>query len=131
MPCGGHGESLRLPALPGLRVQPSRNPFSSVFWMPLQSVNRSLEDPCCVPCPRPPSWRPRSSQLCPEPLDTERGGEHGRRGQGGDGPHVVPSGPLRDVLVPTVRRIGLLGKQCREAVVERYVARDRYSDGAD
>ena len=29
--------------------------------MPLQSVNRSPGCPCCVPCPRPLSWRHRSN----------------------------------------------------------------------
>src|SRR5918997_1224174 len=37
--------------------------LSSVFQMPLQSVNRSPEGLCFLPCPRPPSGRPRSSQL--------------------------------------------------------------------
>src|SRR5918999_2544011 len=99
--------------------------------MPLRPVECSPGCPCCVSRPRPPSCRPPSSQLCPEPLDAERGGEHSRRGQGGDGPHVVPGGPLRDVLGPAARCAGVLGVQHREPVVERDVARDRYPDGAN
>src|SRR5918995_2562063 len=71
------------------------------------------------------------SQLCPEPLDMKHDGERGGRGEGSGGPHVIPGGPLRDVLVPAARRVGALGMQRREPVVERDVARDRYSDGAD
>ncbi len=48
----------------------------------------------------------------------ERNGERGRRSEGGDGPHVVPRGPLRDILFPAVRRVGALGVQFREPVVE-------------
>src|SRR5918998_5140521 len=105
--------------------------LSSVSLMPLRPVECSPGCPCCVSRPRPPSCRPPSSQLSPEPLDAERGGEHSRRGQGGDGPHVVPGGPLRDVLGPAARCAGVLGVQRREAVVERDVARDRYPDGAN
>src|SRR3712207_9400998 len=91
--------------------------------MPLRPVECSPGCPCCVSRPRPPSCRPPSSQLCPEPLDSERGGEHSRRSQGGDGPHVVPGGPLRDVLGPAARRAGEIGRaSCRERVEISVVA---------
>src|SRR5215212_4966271 len=44
---------------------------------------------------------------------------------------MVPRGPRRDVLGPIARRVGTLGVQRREPVVDRDVARDSYPDGAE
>src|SRR5215208_8340196 len=62
-------------------------------------------------------------------LEVERDREQGSSGQGGEGPQVVPRGPLREVIVPIAR--GALRVQFREPVVERDVAYDRHTDSAD
>src|ERR687893_2121838 len=67
---------------------------------------------------------PSASRPCPYLLEVERDGKRGRRGEGGESPHVVPCGPLRDVLVPAARRVAALWVQRREPVVERDVACD-------
>src|SRR5918997_1639506 len=77
-----------------------------------------------MPCPplllsvflRTSRYRPRRG------LSLQRGGQRGRRSQGGGGSHVVPRGPLREVLVPEVRSAGILGGRFREPFVERDVA---------